>query len=1149
MQIIKDTSIDQVREADIYDIISHYTQLKKSGSSWVCNSPLINEKTPSFHVNPVKNNWVCYSSNQGGDGLKFVMIKDSLSFIEAVEKIASICNIILQYEELSPEQQNKHTNRQNALEVLKATADKYSQQYTNLSDVHWAKKMVLERKFSQESILNFKIGYAPGNRLVTAELIERALFEVGKSTGLVNVREDKSFDFFNDRLMFPILNERGEVVAFGGRAPQGVDPKYLNSKESPYYNKTKTVYGLYQARKAIAQTKIAVLTEGYTDVIACHQNEVCNAIATCGTALTPEQILLIKRYARTVVIMRDNDYPKAVKALIDLTASIATEKLIQFSDKFTGITEANCIDIARQVIKQLSADEDNKILIDQLDDRIRDINPQDLGPGTKAAFKDVDILLKYGLKVLICLLPIGEDPDSFSRTANLKKYIEDNSIDAFEWKATKIRNIAGNDPDAVSDAIRSVSEILYHINDDVKRGIYTDLAAKLFKQNKKVFADKMEQIKGEAEIKASESSNPTKEMMDELKLPEGTDYEDYKKYNFVWTDNCYYFQGRSGGFFRGTNFVIEPMFHIYGQLNNKRICEASFEGGRKKLVILESQDFVQKTRFETALINEGNLVFTENVSNGHFIMLRNKILSNFQKAYEITSLGWQPKEKIFAFADCILDRGVLKKVSDYGIIEINKEEYADDDKGEYFEEVNSYFLPAFSAIYKDLRDGDDPYENDRFFVYKKSPVPLQTWISQMIKVYGEEKAAIGVAFNIASLFRDIYLKRYQFFPHVFCTGDKGSGKSKFAESCVAMFTYKQEPFDLNSGTPVAFYRRLARINNAPTMLEEYHDNLDDKIFQSLKGAYDGRGREMGKATGDNRTVTTKVNSSLFILSQYLSSRDDNSLTSRSIILNFIKPINPFSVEEVREYDKLKAWEEVGLSSLLVDVIDHRQLVEEHIHKKYSEVISRFKRDLKGKDYQERTLQNYAALLAPMEVLTETGALHLVFDMNKVYRQYLEAILNTSDLIVESEGLAEYWSVLEFLRDSSRLNDQIHFNIKVEQDVAIAGRKGEADIIYSNTERKRLLFLNQKTVHQLYHKEISTRNNTQVITDSTLRNYFRSKRYFIGVKGKSHRYGQTATTAFVFDYDMMERGGVLNLSRYVSGDEFDNPFSDGNETGI
>jgi len=175
-------------------------------------------------------------------------------------------------------------------------------------------------------------------------------------------------------------------------------------------------------------------------------------------------------------------------------------------------------------------------------------------------------------------------------------------------------------------------------------------------------------------------------------------------------------------------------------------------------------------------------------------------------------------------------------------------------------------------MYKYTRDGDDPYENDRYFVYKKSPVSMDEWMQQLKKVYGK-KSYTGIAFAFATLFRDIYLRRYQYFPHLFLTGEKGSGKSKYGESIVALFTFKQEPFDLNSGTPVAFYRRLSRIMNAPTMLEEYHDGVDDKIFQPIKGAYDGRGREMGKATGDNRTTTTKVNCSLILLSQHFLVRE------------------------------------------------------------------------------------------------------------------------------------------------------------------------------------------------------------------------------------------------------------------------------------
>ncbi|EKB02368.1 DNA primase [Myroides odoratimimus CCUG 3837] len=1148
-QIIKEASLEKVRDADIYEVISHYAQLKKSGSSWTCNSPLTNEKTPSFHVNPVKNNWVCYSSNQGGDGLKFVMIKDSLSFIEAVEKIASICNILLEYEEVSEEQKGKIDRRKRAIDILNSTAKKYQDELNNLPDTHWAKTMIKDRGFTQDSIRDFSIGYTPGNRVITAPLIDQGHFELGKTTGLISVKEDRNYDFFNDRVMFPIHNEKGEVVSFGGRADKDILPKYLNGKETPFYNKTKILYGLWQARQTISRTGIAVLTEGYTDVIAAHQSGVCNTIASCGTALTSEQVLLLKRYGNTIIIMRDNDYPKTVKSLIDLTVSIATDKLIEFSDKFTSINDQNCVEIARIVIKKLGDSEDNKILIEQLDDKIRSINPRDLGPGTSAAFKDIDLCLKYGLKVLVCLLPIGEDPDSLSRKADLKKYIDDNKQDAFEWKINKLRNIASDDPDEISIAVDDISLILHSIGDDIKRNIYVEKVAKAFKVAKATINEKVKAIQEDLEFKASSSIGEDKELQDELKLPKGSDMDEYKRYGFVTVNDCYYFPGRSGGFFRGSNFKLEPLFHIYGQQNNKRICEATYENGRRKLIVFESTDFVQRARFETKLIDEGGLVFNENVSNNHFIIMRNRILSSFTKAFEITTLGWQPKERIFAFANYIYDKGQLKKVNPYGIVEINKDEYTDEDKGEYFEDVNSYFLPAFSAIYRNVREGDDPYENDRFFVYKQSPVTIQKWVEQMVKVYGYDKATVGISFNIAAMFRDLILKRYQFFPHMFCAGEKGSGKSKFAESCVAMFTYKQEPFDLNSGTLVAFFRRLARICNIPIMLEEYHDNIEPQKFQALKGGYDGRGREMGKATGDNKTTTTKVLSALIILSQYLSSRDDNSLTSRSVLLNFLKPTDPFTTDAVEEYTKLKSWEEHGLSSMLIDILDVRPYVEENLYKRYSEYQSKFKKDLKGKEYQERMLQNYVALITPISLVMDK--IYLGLNINDIYSQYLTAILDSSDLIIESEGLAEYWRVIEYLLDTKRINERIHFNVLTEKEVKLYTRKGEADIVWKNDSHKKLLFLNQKALYQMYHKEVSTREGAEIITDATIRNYFKSKKYFIGIKN-SHRFGEVSTTALVFDYEMMQYGGVLNLDRERStNDPFNNNTNSygASETGI
>ncbi|WP_313138433.1 DNA primase [Myroides sp.] len=1147
-QIIKEASLEKVRDADIYEVISHYAQLKKSGSSWTCNSPLTNEKTPSFHVNPVKNNWVCYSSNQGGDGLKFVMIKDSISFIEAVEKIASICNILLEYEEVSEEVKQKIDKKKKATDILEWASTQYSKALNTLADNHWAKEMIADRRFTEDTVRDFKIGYAGGSKMLTTPLIDQGLFSEGKDIGLINVKDGKSSDFFRERLMFPIVNERGEVVGFGGRASNEEAKKYakyLNSRETDYYVKTKTIYGLYQAKKSIVSTGTAILMEGYTDVISAHQAGVTNAIATCGTALTKEQVLLIKRYARTVIVMRDNDYPKTTKALIDLTTEIATQKLITFSDKFTSINDLNCVEVARIVLSKLSESNEDQILYGQLDDRIRSVNPYDLGPGTKAAFSDIDMLLKYGLKVQICNLPIGEDPDTYSRQADLKKYIEDHVKDAFEWKTTKLKNMASSDADMISDSVNTVSKILFSIADDIKRGLYIKTAAKIFNISSKVINDNITQIKETLEAEIASAPKATEEQADELKLPAGANMDEYKKYGFVTVGNCYHFQGK-GGFFKGTNFRIEPLYHLYGKMNNKRLCALHLEDGGQKIIEFESEDFIQRTRFQKKLIDEGNNTFKEHVGMNHFTLLANQILSDFSVSYEITTLGWQKNKKFFAYANCIYLNGNLKSISPYGTIELEEEEIKEQNEDIHStNKYSSYYLPAFAMQNKDVDSDFDEYENDRCLVYKQSPISIQTWVTQMLEVYGKDKGSLAVAFNFASVFRDIYLDMYGFFPLMFLAGEKDSGKSKFADSCANFFTYKEGSFDLHNGSPVGFYRRLARIYNVPTVLEEFNDGLDEKIFQSIKGAFDGRGREIGKPSGDNRTVVTKVNRSLIITSQYLSSRDDNSITSRSIVMNFLK--QTFTPERINSYNQLKAWELKGLTSLIVELIEHRDYIEENLISRFKAYQDKFKKDLAATEYQERVFNNYVALIAPLSLLQEK--MYIPINLNELYEQFKENIIETSDLIVESEGLADFWKVLEYLQENNRMSDKVHYNIKSEHTIELAKRKDTQSTWESKVPVK-VLYLNLKAVHQLYDKEVSSRSSPDVISEATIRNYIKSKKYFIGVKD-SYRYGNKSTNAFVFNYDMMKRACLLNLDKEDnnSNDDFFDINDNGSETGI
>ena len=1065
----KESSIDQVRDADIITIVSKYAEVKRAGSMFECRSPFNpNEKSPSFKISPAKNNFVCYSTQKKGDGIKFIMEIENCNFYEAVQKIADICGIVLERQEETEEVKQKRTEKEELFRLTEWAAKKYQKALQSLPAEHWTKKMIADRQINEETLISFGIGYAPDEwKFLTNPIIETAKFELGKTSGLVNSKDGNSFDFFKNRLIFPIEDVNGNVIGFGGRCSDD-DPakdggrKYINSKESIIYSKSRSLYGIFQAKKSITKTKTAILCEGYTDVTALHQNGCDIAVASNGTALTDEQCKILARFAAHVIICRDND----------------------------GF-DANG-------------------------------NPK---AGTKAALEDINKLLLNGFKVSVVIFPEGEDPDSYSRKhENISNFILENAQDAVLWKTTFLKNQAANDPDKLSDCVTAVAEMLYCIKDDIKHNTYVKDANKVLKTPIAALKIRIKELASKAVAKLKKGSSEDTTSFD-LGLPEGADFEEFKNYRFCTIGNSCWFQNRNGSFFKGTNYRITPLFHVYGKNDNKRLCEVTNEKGSKKLIDFDSSDFVSANKFDEALINEGFFVKTENFTASHFTLLRNRILSDFTMAFELKTLGWQ-REGFFAFANSVYFKGILKNVNEYGIVQV---EVDSADKSDYFEEVKHYYSPAFSEIYKHTRDDDDPYENDRYFIFKQSPVTMNTWMKQMKNVYAD-KSIIGIASVFFSLFRDLFVKTHAVSPLLFLSGEKGSGKSKYAESLASLFTYKQPAFDLNGSTLVAFSRRIGRTRNAITLLEEFHDNIDLKILQSIKGSYDNRGRELGMATGDNRTKVAKVNCFLVVLSQYLSSWDDNAITSRSIIQHFIKPQENFTQQEISEYNLLKSWEEEGLTSLVLDIIAHREEVEKNYIKTYADIINKLKKDLQGHDYQERMLQNYVVIMTPITILWK----HFQFPFleKELYDLCKNAIIDSSDLIVESEGLAEFWKTLEYLLDRQPyplLVNGNHFLIDTPPALKLQGRKGEKEIEWTNTGRKRVLFLRLNAVHQLYHKEVSTREGVDVIGENTLRNYFKSKKYFIGAV-RSHRFSDTATSAYIFDYDMMEASGILNLIR-------------------
>lgn len=310
--ISKDT-IDKVYEAArVEEVIGDFVQLKRAGSNFKGLSPFTDERSPSFMVSPAKGIWKDFSSGKGGNAIAFVMEHEHFAYPEAIKYLAKKYNIEVEETQLSNEEKEV-ANEKESLYLVSEFAAKY------FEDVLWNQEegkaigftYFKERGFTNETIKKFQLGYSPNTwDAFTKEALGKGYqLEFLEKTGLTIVGEDKQFDRFKGRVMFPIQSMSGRVLGFGGRilTNDKKAAKYLNSPESDLYHKSKVLYGISHAKQAIAKNDRCYLVEGYTDVIQMHQAGIENVVSSSGTALTPDQIRLINRLTKNVTVLFDGD--------------------------------------------------------------------------------------------------------------------------------------------------------------------------------------------------------------------------------------------------------------------------------------------------------------------------------------------------------------------------------------------------------------------------------------------------------------------------------------------------------------------------------------------------------------------------------------------------------------------------------------------------------------------------------------------------------------------------------------------------------------------------------------------------------------------------------------------------------------------------
>ena len=419
--MIKQKSIDSVMAAvRIEDVVGDFVSLRKQGQDFVGICPFHDDKNPSLHVSPRLGIYKCFVCDAAGNPVKFLMEHEKMSYPEAIEYLAKKYGIPLEYERNESDEERQQRSLRESLLIVNEFALKFFM--NQLRNTEEGKLMGMaylkERGFKDATIDKFQLGYSPDSwDSFTKAALEKGykeeyLIELGL-TG--KAQSGKLYDIYRGRVIFPIHNDAGKVIGFGGRVlkKDGKDPrKYVNSRENTIYHKSDTLYGIYFAKNAIHKQQNVYLVEGYTDVISMHESGVENVVASSGTSLTQGQIRMITKRTQNITVLYDGDMA-----------------------------------------------------------------------GIKASMRGIDMLLEQGLKIRVCLLPDGEDPDSFAkkhRDSELQDYLAAESKDFLLFKADILSKDAGNDPIKRASMVNEILKSISCVKDNIERAFYIKECAKMF---------------------------------------------------------------------------------------------------------------------------------------------------------------------------------------------------------------------------------------------------------------------------------------------------------------------------------------------------------------------------------------------------------------------------------------------------------------------------------------------------------------------------------------------------------------------------------------------------------------------------------------------------------------------------------------------
>lgn len=1117
--MIEDSTIRQVHDRiDIVDVVSRFNiTLTRKGAHYVGLCPFHNEKTGSFIVSPSRNTYHCFGCGAHGDGIDFVMKLDNRTYPEAIEYLANMYGIqILHNEKPMTDEQRDAAKHRESLSVAVSRVQEYfvEQLAADTPDAEKARQYAYNR-WGEDYCKEVGIGYCPAGWDSMPDycrnncLDEHALQEVGVLR--FSDKSKKFYTIFRERVTIPITDKFGRIIGFTARyiGDEPDAPKYINSSDSPLFKKGDVVFGLRNAQRQASKAGRFVIVEGAPDVLKLQSDAVglTETVATLGTAWNEAQFKQLQRYAPSLVFLPDADPPKdgepfgaGVKAVMrnGLTAlrlgfDVSVREIPFEKENIYGPITDEELEGAKAVLLEQKRDEARKAGVRPKDRAALELTEDEIEAIPKQ--KVVEVILKKN------------DPDSFITGPDIFNTLED--VHFAVWYGLKLLGTCLTESDHVKALNEICRDVLVHISDETMLNRCLEPLAKAYGKLK-LWRDALQRSQGEIrrerEQKAKESLSAEQAAMRELGI--------------IVKNGCYCSYEKDE-LERWSNFTMQPLFHIIDGDNAIRIFRLKNERGTIKELELRQEELVSLNRFKQRVESLGFFSF-----KGDAIKLDNLkeyLYSITDSAVQLSKMGWNSAEELYAFGDGIFADNVLYEVNDLGIVKIGD---------------RTFYLPAFSKMHLDQRDA---YQFERSFSCREhGEVTLYEYVRRMVQVFGDN-AKVGFAFVLATLFLDVVKQSSKRLALLNIFGRKGTGKTELGTALMSFFVRLNDPPSLATTSMASLNEMLSCAENNLVHLDEYKNELDFRKIELLKQIWGGSGQTKKNMDGDKKVQRTFVRSGVILTGQDAPTRDD-ALFSRVIHLSYSEVT--FSKEAKRNFEEFQAISARGAVHLTVQLLKLRKLFEADYAAHYAVCKRQLVAALSEDSVEDRLLNNWLAPLAAFH--TVQTSLELPFEYTDLFNICVGGIRRQNEQLKKNSDIAVFWSMLDSNHMQGRIVAKAHFAIKQMSQF----KRNNGETIDFGRD-KTILFLNYQNVVNALGQRVNGSNVIGKLDTVSLESYLRTHPAFLGTRqhrfqvllpngtpdytyenradGKSiRRVKEVRPMAFVFDYELLKESYELNL---------------------